>query len=1287
MNNKVKRVLVLLFVVSTLLIMIGSVSANTDDLNETLETSNALNSDLSAVSEDIDSGADKYVSNQLTISDEKTNVSQTTLGSTDSNVVSNYEDTTIDSKDSDNNVIKASIDGNDILSAQSFYIVNTALDPYAKVGDEVTFKIYVLNTGDTYQGMTVDGQTYFVGIDFRYDPTQLEYTGKFTPSAYAVNYLDPIRNYGQVLFAYNTWGDFRQWYSFEYTATFRVLSTGTLRTSASVMGFENSAKSEAQTDVAGFTITNTALNPYANVGDEINFEINVVNTGGTYQGMTVDGQTYFVGIDFRYDPTQLEYTGKFTPSAYAVNYLDPIRNYGQVLFAYNTWGDFKNGYSFKFTATFKVLSAGTLKTSAAVMNYENSASDEALTNVADFTITNTALTPYANVGDIVKFEVYGVNNGGAYKGMQDGNTYFVGMNFEYDSNELEYIGITPAEWEINYLEPRNYPNQNLVQFAYNTWGGFDWGGFHNGDYFNFTVNFRVKSAGTLKTTASVIGFDNAVSEAQTDVAKFEMTVTPSTTITNIGDVVGFNIYVKNVGGTFFPDLYEGYRFVGINFNYDPSILEYAGYAPEKNEYNQNLYSENYLEPKINAADNLAQFAYKINDEGFCNQYSFNFTVFFKVIDHGASNCAIAITQYYNTVFSNYAMTSIDPTFTISNTPGTKTMSVGDTVTFTYVIQNKGSKYGEEVNIEVDFDADKMQFLSLNPNNNLEIKSIYYTSAHNSDNGVLGASDGDVLGADSSVGHIVLGYTSDGFGAGDSVSFDVNFKAITSGKLQTSAGLQGDASKYSTTVYGTAYSGEKSFKLTKTPDAEFKNVGDFVYYTIRLENNGTLHFTDKDYIEFNDYYLEGLKYVGYDIEGLEDHISSNDIEHSIDEVNGGGHVYVKYNINDNDGFAPGSVIEFKLIFEIISPGIRCNHIFSEWGTYTVASVAVEEPDFNLTKKCLNESVDINDLVYYEIFLENTGNISYFDHENAYGDQFLMIEDLYPEGLEFVDYIINPDKNGNRWEGNYESITDDPANHCVLIKYNTWQGWEPGDTLNITLIFKAVKYGKLVNSAHVYWHWKDFGPKESQKDVVLDDEAETVVGPADFAIQKISNFKVAKVGEVVSFSIVYTNTGNKTIKGAYIIDSQYSQGLKYLYYSNENDWRKDGDKWYYNGDIEAGQSVTLKLFFEALTAGQMSNTAKAGHSSSDEDKEDTDTVLIKEGVNGTATTEGQGMGPQAPDDDPDEKLEKEPDEPNNPSAAHKVNEYAAKNTIHETGNPFVVLLLSLLTLCFVGRKGKK
>ena len=182
MNNKVKQVLVLLFVVSTLLIMIGSVSANTDNLNENLEASNTLNDDLSAV-QDVDSGADKDVSNQLTISniDEKTNGSSSLGESNSENVVSNYEDTTIDSKDSDNNIIKASNEGNVLSASPNMVITNTVLNPVVNKGDFVDFNIFVRNEGDAdFQGINPAGDGLFVGISLVFDSNQLRYD-HFTP--------------------------------------------------------------------------------------------------------------------------------------------------------------------------------------------------------------------------------------------------------------------------------------------------------------------------------------------------------------------------------------------------------------------------------------------------------------------------------------------------------------------------------------------------------------------------------------------------------------------------------------------------------------------------------------------------------------------------------------------------------------------------------------------------------------------------------------------------------------------------------------------------------------------------------------------------------------------------------------------------------------------------------------------------------------------------------------------------------------------------------------------------
>ena len=1175
MNNKVKQVLVLLFVVSTLLIMIGSVSANTDNLNENLEASDTLNVDLSAVPE-ADSAADEDVSNQLTISniDEQTNgSSQSDLGeSASANVVSSNEDTTIDAKDSaNNNIIKASNEGDDVLTdSSSFIITNTALNPYAKVGDIVTFHVFGRNVGGDFDGNPLE-------IGFDYNKDQLDFVS-FTPGI-------------------------------------------------------NSEAPPGYDAIAHYNL-GSSPNP--------NFDMNP-------KGLLVG-----------YDCSDYK---------------------------------FANGFLFNFTLSFRVKTPGTLETTAFMWHAPNARST-AQTNVADFTITNTALNPYAKVGDEVQFEIYVENIGGTYDGMYDSQAgHFVGLNFIYDSSKLEYIGYTPAVYAGNYLEPRVYPNQNLAQFGYKIWDE----GFKNGYNFNFTVNFRVKNPGTMKTTASVIGFDSATSTNQTDVADFRITVTPSdtTVILNKGDEINFNIFVINVGGAFYPDPYEGYRFVGINFRYNSNVLNYTGYTPCETKYG-GRYEENYLVPKINPSENLAQFAYIVHDEGFLNEYNFNFTVTFKVLEYGTSQNSISITQYPN-VSKGVTVNARPTDITITSTPTQKTLKVGDDVGFHYLVKNEGAKYGDDyISIEIDFDSDKLKFGGYSSGYDLDLESITYTSAHDATGSLLGASDGDVLGADSSVGHLKFGFNSPGgFDAGSSFTFDGRFNSVTDGKLQSSATVSANNLE-DKKVYAAAYAGDPSLKLSKTPDRDFANVGDYIHYTIYLENNGTLHFTDKDYIQFDDYYLPGLAFVGYDIEGLEDHISEADIINVNDTKNGGGHVSVKYYLLDEDGFAPGSSFSYQLIFKVISPGIRCNYIFCEmntkWSTSDLASVPVEEPEINLTKRCLNSSVELNDLVYYEIYVENTGNISYFDHENAYGVQYLIIEDIYPEGLEYQnEYILNPDKNGYTWTDNIESVED--VDGRVVIKYKTWEGWEPGSTINITLIFKAVNYGKLVNKAHIYWNWKDWGPKESQKEIELDDEAETVVGPATFSIEKISNYKVAKVGDIVSFSIVYTNTGNKTITGAYIIDSKYSKGLEYYDYSNKEDWTyiKDENKWIYNGELEGGQSATLELLFKALTIGQKSNTAVAGHSGSNETLEDTDTVLIKEGVNGTAKTEGKGVAPIKPDDDPDEPPYKEhKEEPKDESVGESYRpseSVAAESTMHAAGNPLFVLLMSLLTLCFVERKGKK
>lgn len=1231
MNSKVKGFLVLLFIVSALFLMIGFVSASTDNLNESLEVSNTLNDDLSAVPE-VDSGADEDVSNQLTISNDENINGSSSLGESDSeNVVSNYEDTTIDAKDSDNNIIKASDEGNVLSAGPNMVITNTVLNPVVNKGDFVDFNIFVRNEGDAaFQGINPVGDGWFVGVSLVFDSNQLRYD-HFTPGinpdtnqTHATTYRSEIRNgNNEIWFGYNCEGGFQSGWCFNFTATFQVLSYGTLETGASIMWGGTPSKARTISRDSELVITNTAIYPNVNRDGEATFEVSVKNNGGTYQCLQ-DSGTYFVELQLNYDTNQLEYTGVSydTPS----RYLDVRNNWwdSNVQFAYKTNGAFRYGESFKFNVTFKVKSTGTLRTSASIVLYNAQASAASVNavNPPQFVITNVASLPVSNTGDDVAFEVTVKNNGDTFYPTYILGERFVGVNFWYDPVGLTYKTFTASDNPSMYLTPRVNPdyNNNLVQFAYKVGDQ----GFGNGNTFKFKAIFTVNRHGTFETNAQITQFVGVTSKATTTSmdANIQITNTVLNPVVDIGDDVSFEVSGKNVGGTYTVDG----GILGIGFEYNKTQLDYSSgsLTPNANPSNYDL-GENQ-NPSFDLYDKGCVVGYA--SQKFYYGDTFNFTVTFKVLEHGTFKTTAFIWQNWG-VRSTAQVISSDTNFVMSETPSGLTMKVGDNVYFTYHVQNQGARYnGNYVGLDIYFDADKLEYLGFSEIPNLNFESLEYTSTHGSDN-ALGLADGWVLGADSSVGHLKLGYTSNnGFDAGSEFNFDVAFNALTDGKLQSGAVLGWDQSKYSTMVSAYTFAGDPSFKLTKTADNQFVNKGDYVAYEIFLENNGTLQYVDNEMIIYiNDWYPEGLVYQGIDINTR---INGKKPILEIDDTQD-GHVQIKYDLIKNgltEGWAPGSTLNITLHFQVVSDGILCNFVFSEWNTSDVSSVVSGEPEINLTKKCLNSTVEVGDLVYYEIYLENTGEITYYDHSQG-GTDYLIIEDIYPERLEYVDYIPNADKRGNHWDGNY-TVVDYKDNHSVVVKYKIFNNtWQPGDSLNVTLIFKANDVGKLTNKAKFYWLWDDT-IKGIEDSINLTDEAVVVVGPPTFSLEKISNYEDANVGDIVSFTIVYSNTGNRTITGAYITDNIYSDGLQYYDYSNNEAWTFDGtDTWYYNYKLKPGESVTLTVFFKALTAGKKSNTASAGHNMNNETLESTDTIMIKEMVNVTVSSEESGTGPEKED----------------------------------------------------------
>ena len=117
MNNKIKQIFALLFVVATLLLMIGSVSAaNAVELDENLEASIVVDDDASIDDDGFIPNLDDKVSSQTTNDDETIDDNLNDINS--KVVVSSEEQTTIGAKDSKGTETE-------ILGAHNYYIRKT----------------------------------------------------------------------------------------------------------------------------------------------------------------------------------------------------------------------------------------------------------------------------------------------------------------------------------------------------------------------------------------------------------------------------------------------------------------------------------------------------------------------------------------------------------------------------------------------------------------------------------------------------------------------------------------------------------------------------------------------------------------------------------------------------------------------------------------------------------------------------------------------------------------------------------------------------------------------------------------------------------------------------------------------------------------------------------------------------------------------------------------------------------------------------------------------------------
>ena len=350
MNNKIKQIFALLFVVATLLLMIGSVSAaNAVELDENLEASIVVDDDASIDDDGFIPNLDDKVSSQ-TNDDEAIDDNLNDINS--KVVVSREEQTTIGAKDSNEDILTD--------NPYDFSIIKTTTTPVVVVGDDVYFDIFVQNVGpEPVSNWQINLKDFF-------NPDEFEYVD-WHPNAWGQNYQGGYVSYDygpHFEVNYLTYGNWPSGSTLNFTVHYRAKKPGQIQTGTQIWTPWQEYWSHTPVKVGSnnFLINKTTSTPAVKVGEDVSFDIFVQNIGP--QSFT-DGQ---IVIKDLFNPDELEYVDWSTDTPWG-NLYHVTEYDGLIEIRYDTFGNWQPGYTLNFTLNFKTKKDGQLNNSAKIETY------------------------------------------------------------------------------------------------------------------------------------------------------------------------------------------------------------------------------------------------------------------------------------------------------------------------------------------------------------------------------------------------------------------------------------------------------------------------------------------------------------------------------------------------------------------------------------------------------------------------------------------------------------------------------------------------------------------------------------------------------------------------------------------------------------------------------------------------------------------------------------------------------------------------------------------------------
>ena len=172
-----------------------------------------------------------------------------------------------------------------------------------------------------------------------------------------------------------------------------------------------------------------------------------------------------------------------------------------------------------------------------------------------------------------------------------------------------------------------------------------------------------------------------------------------------------------------------------------------------------------------------------------------------------------------------------------------------------------------------------------------------------------------------------------------------------------------------------------------------------------------------------------------------------------------------------------------------------------------------------------------------------------------------------------FVCDNDFNGL----NYKSFESN-YNWTYNSINNTWilnDTLEPNQSADLTIIFSTNKSGVFVNNVSSGIGNYTFSNSSNI----------TTVFTPNMTVVKIVNNPVVFVGNLTSFTVVVTNTGDCNLTGVSVLESNYT-GLSYFNFTGVN-WTKNGDVFTYANTLGVGESVNFTVVFKTVKSGNFTN----------------------------------------------------------------------------------------------------